>query len=150
MKKNLFDPVILQEVLIRLDKIQPDTEALWGKMNAAQMFAHCAEVLETYAGRKKLKIPWYAHLMKGMIYKVVFGDQPYNKNAPTLPQFKKLQNVDFESKKQRLLDSIDHFYKMDELELSSVVHPLFKNISRGDRGWAMYKHLDHHLNQFGV
>jgi len=38
--KNLFDPVVKQKIIDRINKLTPQTKQQWGKMNVAQMLAH--------------------------------------------------------------------------------------------------------------
>ncbi len=49
--KNLFQPDAVDEVISRIDKLQPMAERQWGKMDAAQMMAHCSAALDLASGR---------------------------------------------------------------------------------------------------
>ena len=120
-------------------------------MDVAQMLAHCSEVMDVYNGDKSFgKVSWIAKLFKKMVYDVVAGDKPYGKSGPTLPQFKIMSKKKFEIEKERLVASIQKFYTSDSEQRSSLKHPLFGTLSDEEIGWAMYKHLNHHLVQFGV
>jgi hypothetical protein len=48
--KNLFQPEAVDEVISRVDTLQPATQRLWGKMDVAQMMAHCSAALDMAAG----------------------------------------------------------------------------------------------------
>lgn len=39
--KDLFDPAVKQEILDRINKLTPQSQRQWGKMDVAQMLAHC-------------------------------------------------------------------------------------------------------------
>lgn len=39
--KNVFKQSDAAEVIDRINKLNPETKALWGKMNVTQMLAHC-------------------------------------------------------------------------------------------------------------
>ena len=39
--KNLFEKAEVESAIERINKLSPESKALWGKMDAAQMFAHC-------------------------------------------------------------------------------------------------------------
>ena len=39
--KSFFQPEVYQELEVRLEKIKPDSQPLWGKINAGQMMNHC-------------------------------------------------------------------------------------------------------------
>lgn len=149
-KTSLYDQATYEECLGRLQKINADTNPLWGKMNAAQMFSHCAEVVDVTNG-KALKVPFLIRaFFKGAIRKVVFGDQPYPKNSRTNKQFIKEGELDFEKERKNLLQSLAQFYTMPEEKAAATKHVLFGLTTREEKGWSMYKHLDHHLKQFGV
>jgi hypothetical protein len=110
-------------------------------MSAAQMFSHCAEILEVANGRDLKNTPLIAKLFKGMIRKMVVNEKPYPKNTKTHPQYRQTTDKDFETEKKRLLLALDKL---------QIIHPLFGRMSRQEKGWSMYKHLDHHLTQFCV
>lgn len=145
-KKGLYDSKVYQACLDRIEKIQPDTQAQWGKMTPAQMLAHCSEIQEVSNGKPLKNTPFIARLFKGMIRKMVVNDKPYSKGTQTHPQYKQRDQKEFETEKQRLLQALQTFVE----DPKSSKHPLFGEMSAEERGWAMYKHLNHHLEQFGV
>jgi hypothetical protein len=149
-KHNLYDDEVYDTIVDRIHKLRQENIPKWGKMNAAQMMAHCSEVVEVYNGKKELQTSFFSRLFKGYIKKIVVGPKPYKKNAPTAPQFKITSEQDFYPEKARLLEVIDVFYHMEKDEAEQMEHPLFGKMTLEERGWAIYKHLDHHLRQFGV
>ena len=38
--KDLFDPIVKQEIVDRINKLTSQTQSRWGKMNVSQMLAH--------------------------------------------------------------------------------------------------------------
>jgi len=42
--KNLYHQETYEDCLDRINKLTSDTQPQWGKMNTAQMMAHCAEI----------------------------------------------------------------------------------------------------------
>lgn len=146
---NLYDAKSYEAILEHIHAIHADTPAQWGKMNAAQMFAHCTAVLEVTNGQKSLNIPFFIRLFTPMIRTTVFGAKPYPKNGQTSPEFIQESPKDFAEEKARLLQAIETFYTMDKAQASAIKHPLFGKTALEQRGWAMLKHLDHHLQQFG-
>jgi hypothetical protein len=145
--KNLFDQEPFKEMLDRASKLSADSKPLWGKMNVAQMFAHCAEVQEVMNG-KDFKAPWYMKLFSGFIKKMVINRKPYQKNLPTAPQYVKDTDHDFDTEKARFIEAITFFHNSQGEGLPQ--HPVFGKMTDLEKGWAMYKHHTHHLTQFGV
>ena len=73
--------------------------------------------------------------------------KPYPKNLRTHPQYVVTDPKEFAAEKRRLLDALERFRGQ---RASAPAHPLFGEMTDDERGWGMYKHLDHHLRQFGV
>ncbi len=146
----MFDPPVYQECLARLHKIEEDTKPHWGSMTAAQMMAHCAEIQEVANGKKLEKTPFMARLFKGFIRKMVVNDKPYPKSTQTHPQYKQIEDKNFPEEKARLLEALQKFQRMDPQQAANIRHPLFGTMTIEEKGWSSYKHLDHHLTQFGV
>ena len=49
--KNLFERETIDEVISRIDTLQPAAERQWGKMDVAQMMAHCSAALDMASGK---------------------------------------------------------------------------------------------------
>lgn len=147
MGRSLFDPDAYQECLERLDRMTADTPPQWGSMSAAQMLAHCAEVQEVANGKDLVGTPFLVKVFARMIRNMVVNDKPYPRNSRTHPQYIQAQEKDFDREKLRLLAALDSFVDAGPHEGQ---HPLFGRMTADERGWSCYKHLDHHLAQFGV
>ena len=150
-QKSLLNKDVQQECLERINKLTADSKPEWGKMDAAQMLAHCAEVTEVMNGSKPLEgTPFIAKLFKGAIRKAVFDDKTYKKNAQTHPQYKIVDARDFETEKERLIKAMSRLANSTEQERRQINHPLFGPMTDQEIGWSIYKHTDFHLTQFGV
>lgn len=150
VKKNLFNPEVHQDCLNRIEKITPETHRQWGKMDPAQMFSHCAEIIEVNSGKELKYKPFVVKLFGKIAKKMILNDKPYKKNLQTHPQYLRTNACDFEIEKKRLLDALNKFVSMSKDEADAITHPLFGKMNAEEKGWANYKHLDHHLSQFGV
>ncbi|NND73321.1 MAG: DUF1569 domain-containing protein [Rhodothermales bacterium] len=148
--ENFTDATQFESIIQRVSKIQPDSVAGWGTMSAAQMFAHCAEVQEVLNGKMLRDTPFFVKLMGPLIKKMVLNSKPYPRRSRTHPQYLQTSEKDFGAEKDRLLESLAHFQEMSATEHAAKVHSLFGNMSMEEKGRAGYKHLDHHLQQFGV
>jgi len=146
-KQNLYDEDVYRAVLGRMDQLTPETQPQWGSMSAAQMLAHCAEIQEVTNGKPLENTPFIVKLFKGMIRKMVLNEKPYPKSTKTHPQYRQTSDRDFETEKRRLLDALAKFKAEEGV---ARTHPLFGAMDAEEKGWSMYKHLDHHLSQFGV
>ncbi len=148
-EKSLYDEVVYQQCLERINELTANTTPQWGKMSAAQMLSHCAEIQEVSNGKSLENTPFIIKLIKGVIRNMVVNHKPYKHSTKTHPQYRQQDPRDFELEKIRLLAALEQFQN-DKAEGVAHAHPLFGPMTENERGWAMYKHLDYHLTQFGV
>ncbi|MEQ6120883.1 DUF1569 domain-containing protein [Reichenbachiella sp. MALMAid0571] len=147
---SLYDEDHYASIIQRIASLSSDTQPEWGKMTVAQMLAHCAEIVEVTHGKPLLNTPFYIKIIKGVIRKLVVDNNPYPKNTKTHPQYKQTEEKDFQTEKKRLLNIMDEFVNDPKEEAAKKEHPLFGPMTEEEKGWSMYKHIDYHLNQFGV
>lgn len=149
-KKSLLDASVRQDCINRINAMTPEAQPAWGKMDAAQMMAHCAEVQEVLNGKPLKGTPFFIKLFKGPIRKAVFNDVPYSRNARTHPQYLVVDQRAFDTEKARLIAALEQTGKLTEAERRAIKHPMFGAMTDAELGWGGYKHLDYHLAQFGV
>lgn len=145
--KNLFDTAVKQEIIERVNKLTPQSEPLWGKMNVAQMLAHCQMPLGVATGKHKLRSNFFLSLIGPFFKKQLYNDQPFKKNLPTDKSFIIANPQEFKSEKQNLIDMV---YSFSETDMSGEPHPFFGKLSKEEWSKGTWKHLDHHLTQFGA
>lgn len=148
--KNLFDRDAYTEIINRLHALTPQTQRQWGKMNAAQMLAHCKEAFKVPLSEKKMPRMFIGLLLGWAFRKKLYNDVPWKRNLPTAPNFIIKDERDFEKEKQELVTMVDRFYNSGPEKVGRFPHPMFGTLTPGQWGQSMYKHLDHHLVQFGV
>ena len=119
-------------------------------MSAAQMLAHCAAVQEVMNGKPLEGTPFYILALKSVIRKAVLSRAPYPKNSKTHPQYIQGEQKNFETEKACLIKTLEAALDLPESQSATLTHPLFGKLTRQEGGWSSYKHLDHHLSQFGV
>jgi hypothetical protein len=150
--KNLFDANVANQVKTRLGKLEPQSERLWGKMTAAQMLAHCSTSMQWAVGElipEKGALP--ARLMGRLVKPMVFrNDDPFRKNSPTAKSLIVADERDLDQERDRLLGLIDKFAAGGAAACTTYPHSFFGKMTPEEWAVLMYKHLDHHLRQFGV
>lgn len=145
--KNLFDTTVKQEIIGRINKLTPETKRQWGKMDAAQMLAHCQLPLGVATGKHKLKSNFFLSLIGPLFKKQLFNEKPFKRSLPTDKSFIMADTKDFEKEKQGLIQMINIF---SESAMSGEQHPFFGMLTNEEWSKGTWKHLDHHLQQFGV
>ena len=148
--KNLFDKDTYTEITGRINELTFQSQRQGGKMNVAQMLAHCKEAFKVPLSDKKMPRSILGLLVGWMIKKKLHNDEPWKKNLPTAPNFIIKNERDFEKEKQELSDLINQFYNGGPDTVGRFPHPMFGSFTSEQWGKAMYKHIDHHLMQFGV
>lgn len=148
--KSLFNPKDRNEIVQRIGALQPASTRLWGKMTAPQMMAHCSNVLETAVGISPRKQAFIGKLIVPFIRKSVLGDKPFSRNSPTDPKFVISDERDFAAERERLMKLIDLFVQRGPEEAGKATHSFFGKLSGEEWGTLSWKHLDHHLRQFGA
>lgn len=148
--KNLFTKDAYTEITNRIHALTPETQRQWGKMNVAQMLAHCKEAFTVPLSEKKLPRMFIGLLIGWAFKKKLYNDEPWKRNLPTAPNFIIKDERDFEKEKKELLDLVSRFHDGGTEKVGLYPHPVFGTFSSEQWGQAMYKHMDHHLMQFGV
>ncbi len=148
--RSLFDPPDRQSVLVRLGQLQSGAPRQWGKMNAAQMLAHCSVAMEMATGETPRKQKLIGKLLSPFVRSSLLGEKPFGKNSPTDPAFIVTEEKDFEAEKQRLARLVNTFCDSGPEKASAHTHSFLGRLRGEQWGVMMYKHLDHHLRQFGV
>jgi hypothetical protein len=145
--KNLFDPAVKQDIINRINKLTPDSKALWGKMNVGQMLAHCQMPIGVADGTHKLKRTLFGKLVGPMVKSMLYNDKPFKRSLPTDKSFLMTDPKDFEKEKQKLLAMVSNF---TEASIVNEKHTFFGKLTKEQWSKGTWKHLDHHLQQFGV
>lgn len=150
--KTLFEPASVQEVKQRLSALSPSHQRKWGKMNAAQMLAHCSLCLEMAAGDIRPPRALVGRILGPVIKPMALRDEePMRRNSPTAKELVVFgEDKDFETERERLSVLIDRFVAAGAAGCTSHPHAFFGALTSDEWAVLMYKHLDHHLRQFGA
>jgi hypothetical protein len=146
--KNLFDPVVKREIIDRIDKLTPQTQRQWGKMTVAQMLCHVQKPIGIALGTHQPKGSFLLRLIGPLFKSKLWDEKPYKQNLPTDPTFVMTgKEKDFQKEKALLLNMINNFSREN---MAGDQHPVFGKLTKDNWSKATWKHLDHHLRQFGV
>lgn len=148
--KSLFDKPAYEEIVNRLENLNPDSQRQWGKMDVAQMLAHLQQAFKVPLSERPMPRMFLGRLIGVFIKSKLYNDSPWSKGLPTAPEFIIKDTRNFEKEKQQLTELVSRFYKLGPDKVGNFPHPFFGSFSKEQWGKSMYKHLDHHLRQFGV
>lgn len=149
--KSLFDPSAHTEILSRIEKLSDSSKGEWGKMKVGQMLHHCQYPLKIGLGRynPNNKPNPMLKIMGKFFKNSLYNDKPWRKGLPTAKGLKVVEDKDFHTEKGKLVTLINDFHQEKNREQWDP-HPVFGPFTPEQWGQMQYKHLDHHLRQFGV
>jgi hypothetical protein len=149
--QNIFNHKDYQSLLDRLNTISPLSERLWGKMDVSQMIIHLKDQLDIALGNK------HAAAQGPFLFRTILGRYlalyvlPWRKGKEKTPremnaELKGSVITDFENDKHLLLIRLHEFATAE----SFSDHPFFGAMNKQQWGRLAWKHIDHHLRQFGA
>lgn len=146
--ETFFDTSIQEQFQQRLERLTPQMRSQWGKMSPAQMLSHCTAPMLVAVGDLQMK----KHPLRfvGTVFKKrLLGEKPFSKNSPTATEFVRNKDCDFAVEKKKFTDA---FRKLAQgpSSVTCFNHGFFGKMTADDWGRLIYKHLDHHLQQFGL
>ena len=148
MPKSLSNASARRELLDRLERLRPEANRRWGTMTAPQMLAHLADWMLMASGEIKTepikRVLQYPSLKQLAIYWL-----PFPKGVQTSPELlgrTPLEwSIEHASVRQRV-QSFENLY----LKTRWPEHPVFGKMTPKAWGVFAYRHMDHHLRQFGI
>lgn len=149
--KNVFQKEVTQELINRLNQLTPATQAEWGKMSVDQMMAHCNVAYDmTFTNKYPKPKGLKKFIIKVLAKNAVVSEKPYPKNARTAPEFIINDKRNFIQEKEKLTNYLNKVQVLGEAHFNGKESHSFGKLTSTEWNNMFYKHLDHHLTQFGV
>ena len=146
--KSIYNPTDNSELVQRINQLNLNSKAQWGKMSVDQMLKHTNAASEVAFGKQELKINFLMKLVGKLLKNKVFNSE-FKKNSPTAPEFIFKDSYDLETSKNELIKNVQ-LLQDGHTTIKVMNHPFWGKMTYEDWDKLMYKHLDHHLRQFGV
>lgn len=142
----------MAEIRGRIEGLSPDNRALWGKMNVNQMMCHVTDGFLMSMGERPL--PDESNFFSRTFIKfLVLHVIKMPKEVPTMPGLDQMKEGtkpgEFEGNRRAVLDALDRLRNLP-VDHAWASHPKFGPLNGREWGILGYKHIDHHLRQFGV
>jgi hypothetical protein len=148
---SIFDLSVCNEIVKRIESLTPTTEAKWGKMNVAQMLAHCNVTYEMVYESKHPKPNFIMKLiLKSFVKPIVTNEVPYKQSSQTAPAFIITDEREFEKERTRIIQNIKKVQEQGASNFEGKESHSFGSLNAIQWNNMFYKHLDHHLRQFGA
>ncbi|HUL42953.1 MAG TPA: DUF1569 domain-containing protein [Bacteroidota bacterium] len=149
--KSLFDKSDCQEMKGRIQNLQDSSRAQWGTMSVTQMMAHCQQPLRIALGLTTSK-----RSVAGVLFgkfarkKMMIPEESFRKNLPTDKSFVVANTLTFGEERETLLKLVEQFSGRGASGIPTNIHPFFGRLNPHEWDVLTWKHLDHHLRQFGA
>lgn len=147
---SLFHPPDCEALRHRFADLRPDSPRNWGRMDVAQMLAHCADSLDRTLKAQPLRRPPLWRLLGPLVKPLALGPRPFPRNSAAPREIVIADPRDFEVELRRLAHLLDRVVQRGAGGMPDGPHPLLGRLTGDQWGRLMYKHLDHHLRQFGA
>lgn len=149
--KNLYEMKDVDAITDRLDGLSAQAERQWGRMTPAQAVAHCSIGMQMALGEVTPPRVPIGRLLGWLIKPLALGnDAPMKRNSPTVPAMVMTETHDLNHERGRLKALITRFAAAGPAGCTTAPHPFFGQLTPQEWAVLMYKHLDHHLRQFGA
>lgn len=145
---SIYNKTDNAKMMERINALSPESRAIWGKMSVDQMLKHTNEAIKIAFGEGDLKISFLMRFLGKMLKNKVFNSE-FKKDSPTAPEFIFTDKYDFETAKKELITNFSRFSE-GQNAIKVMLHPFWGKMTYEDWDTLMWKHLDHHLKQFGV
>lgn len=159
MATNAFPDIFSRDVVdalkARIQSLTPETRPQWGKMNAAQMLAHASKPYDTlYDAEYQRRYPPHTGLMRvllnWLVKPLVVGPKPYKPNTRTAPSYVVADERDLVREREKLIGYLYRVQAERRAGFEGRLSYSFGPLTADEWNALFYKHLDHHLRQFGA
>jgi Protein of unknown function (DUF1569) len=154
--KSLGNPEHKQELVKRIQRVQPSSKRRWGKMSPHQMICHLADGYRLYTGEISAEpVPGPA-VVKAIVRKAaLYLPLSWPKGRiPTLPEIDQVAGggtcpAEFANDVQALCRLLNQFTQLPK-DFVFRPHPGLGSMSYAQWMRPGYLHADHHLRQIGA
>ncbi len=149
MAKTIFNATARQQLLDRLARLTPDSQRRFGKMTPHQMLCHMQDAIRCAFGEietRPMRTPLSIPPLRWFILYVM----PWPKGrVQSVKEMLQTSPTEFEADRRRLAELIVQAAERGP-NATWAPHPAFGDMSGKDYGVLLYRHSDHHFQQFGV
>lgn len=147
--KSLSDESARSAVILRLSALASDAQPAWGRLTAPRMLCHAADTLRMALGELPTAPPTKLAFTRFPLKQLLLYIVPMARNLPTAPELLTTAPDSFEADRERVAKLIQRFADTPASGMGPR-HPFFGPLSWPQWAALQWRHLDHHLRQFGV
>ena len=144
---TLRDATAREQLIQRFASLTPTTKPAWGRLDAPRLLCHLSDALAMSLGEvstKPMNRKLFHHFPLKHLILYVF---PFPKSAPTAPELLATAPKEFDADRQRVIEMINRLAATPNAK--GAQHPFFGPLTNEEWNALQWKHIDHHLKQFG-
>jgi Protein of unknown function (DUF1569) len=153
MMKSLANPIDREQILRRLEVIGPASQRRWGSMSAHQMICHLTDVFRSSMGEKETSRAPRAVPRLPLRWVALWLPFSWPHGFPARPEWDQrvggTRPVEFDHDREELLRVIERFTQQPR-SFAWREHAIFGRMTHAEWQRLGYRHIDHHLRQFGA
>lgn len=140
----------VDELILRLERVQADSARRWGTLTPHEMLCHLSDSFLGVMGERPVSAVdtwWSRNVIKWI---AIHTSLPWPEGVPTRPEVDPKRGgtrpIEFERDRAKTIELLRRFVRPDT---NRAPHPVFGVMTRDE--WMLwgYGHCDHHLRQFG-
>lgn len=148
---DVFSEKDVENCIDRINQLDKNTKPKWGKMNVSQMLAHCNVAYDMIYSDKYPKPNAFKKILLRLFLKpIIVNNKPYKPGSPTSKAFKIEEEMNFEFEKSKLIEHVKKTQNLGKDFFDGKESHSFGKLNTQEWNRMLGKHLEHHLNQFGV
>ena len=138
-------------IVNRVQSLSASSTGRWGSMDVTRMLRHLRLSAQMATGDLEVPSKDKRALQMFPLKHLLLYVLPFPKGAPTAPKLKPdvAEALSLEEERKALLELLERI-AAGPRDGAGPAHPLFGPLTRREWGVATYKHMDHHLRQFGA
>ena len=137
------------EVLRRLARLAPDAQPGWGRRTAPRMVCHVGDALRVALGERAMRPPRSRRFTRFPLKHLFLYVIPMPRNLPTARELLSTAPSDFEQDRRVCADLVRRFESCPSSG-KGPGHQGLGVLTWPQWGVLQWRHLDHHLRQFGA
>lgn len=146
---NLFEKQDYEALKKRIENLSSNSNRQWGSLTHPQMLAHCTKVLNVALTDYKSQYFLGKLFGKKIVSNILKNKYEMKKGIKSSKKLFVEHPKSFDIEKAILLETFETFHKKGSAFYENKLHPFFGRLSSGTWNTLTYKHLNHHLTQFG-
>jgi hypothetical protein len=150
--KTLMNASDRAAIEARLAALRPDSPKRWGRMSVGGMVCHLTDAFEICLGERPADRVPRLHERTLIRLVALHTPMPWPKGVKTVgacdQEVAGTPPGELERDKARLHAAMERF--VGKVEPGKSVHPIFGTMSAAEWGHWGWRHMDHHLRQFGA